>query len=200
MIGCPVALRASSRRNTASSRGPGTIFSTPMQAMCKGGSDVPRSALPSLVHTTTPPVAAMAKFTPVSPACAARNFSRRCCRAASVSAFGSAKPAGVPSLSWNSSPISPRLRWMAGCTMCEGGSLRSCTMRSPRSVSITSMPCASRKWFSPHSSVSIDLLFTSRVTPRSRNSAKTISLCSRASRAQCTRAPPASAFFSNCSR
>ena len=77
VIGCPVALRASIRRNTASSRGDGTSFSTPMQAMWIGGSAVPRSAFPSLVQTTTPPVEAMAKLTPVSPACAARNFSRR---------------------------------------------------------------------------------------------------------------------------
>ena len=36
-------------------------------------------------------------------------------------------------------------------------------MRSPRSVSTTSMPCASRYGLRPHSSVSIDLLFTTRV-------------------------------------
>ena len=41
-----------------------------------------------------------------------------------------------------------------------GGSLRNCTMRSPRSVSTTSMPCRSRNGFRWHSSVSIDLLLT----------------------------------------
>jgi hypothetical protein len=60
-----------------------------------GGSEVPRSALPSLVQTTKPPVSAMAKLTPVRPASAARNFSRRWCRAASVSALGSERPAGA---------------------------------------------------------------------------------------------------------
>ena len=46
----------------------------PMQAMCTFGSETPRSALPSFVQTTKPPVSAMAKFTPVMPASAARNF------------------------------------------------------------------------------------------------------------------------------
>ena len=54
--------------------------------------------------------------------------------------------------------------WIAGSTMWLGGSRRSCTIHSPRSVSITSMPCGSRNGFRWHSSVSIDLLLTSRVT------------------------------------
>src|SRR5438094_812711 len=41
-----------------------------MQAMCSGGSETPRSAFPSLVQTTNPPVSAIAKLTPVSPASA----------------------------------------------------------------------------------------------------------------------------------
>ena len=64
----------------------------PMQAMCSCGSDVPRSALPSFVQTTKPPVSAMAKLTPVMPASAARNFSRSLCRAASVRYVGSVAP------------------------------------------------------------------------------------------------------------
>ncbi len=102
------------------------------------------SAFPSFVQTTTPPVSAIAKFTPVRPAWARMNRSRRWPRAASVSLVGSERPFGVPSLPWKSSPISSRLRWMAGKMMCEGGSLRSWTIRSPRSVSTTSMPRASR--------------------------------------------------------
>ena len=70
----------------------GMIFSMPMQAMWIGGRLVPMSALPSLVQTTTPPVSAMAKLTPVSPACAARNFWRRWPRAASVRYLGSEAP------------------------------------------------------------------------------------------------------------
>ena len=66
----------------------GSSFSTPMQAMWIGGRLVPMSALPSFVQTTNPPVSAMAKLTPVSPACAAMNFWRRWPRAASVRYFG----------------------------------------------------------------------------------------------------------------
>ena len=50
-------------------------------------------------------------------------------------------------------------------TMWLGGSPASCTMRSPRSVSTTSMPFRSRNGLRWHSSVSIDLLLTSRRTP-----------------------------------
>ncbi len=137
--------RASSRRNTPRSAARGMSFSMPMQAMCMRRSETPRSALPSLVQTTKPPVSAMAKFTPVSPASAGRNFSRRCCRAASVRYFGSVAPAGVPSVrveeladllplacGWRAA----RCGWAARCP--------SCTIRSPRSVSTTSMPCRSR--------------------------------------------------------
>ena len=172
----------------------------PMHAMWMGGSEMPRSALPSFVHTTKSPVSAMAKFTPVSPAWAAMNLSRRWSRAASVRTLGSVSPCAVPSCSWNSSPISSFLRWMAGSTMCEGGSFASCTIRSPRSVSTTSMPRASRYGLRWHSSVSIDFDFTSRVAPRSSRMRWTIALCSSASRAQWTRAPAATAFRSNSSR
>ena len=196
----PVPLRASSRRKTPRSFARGMTFSMPMQAMCSGGSEAPRSALPSLVQTTKPPVSAMAKLTPVRPACAARNFSRRCARAASVSFCGSASPLGVPSFSWNSSPISSFFLWMAGITMWLGGSLASWTIRSPRSVSTTSMPRSIRYGLRWHSSVSIDLLFTRRVTRRSRRIPCTMRLCSSASRAQCTLAPRRMALRSNSSR
>ena len=136
----------------------------PIEATCTRGKVVPMSALPSLVTTTKPPVSAMAKFTPVRPAWAERNFWRRCWRAFSVRTVGSESPAGVPSFSWKSSPISSFFRWMAGMTMWEGGSPASWTMRSPRSVSTTSMPRASRYGLRWSSSVSIDLDFTSSVT------------------------------------
>ncbi len=175
-------------------------FSMPIEAMCTGGSVVPMSALPSLVTTTNPPVSAMAKLTPVSPASAPRNFSRRCWRARSVSWVGSERPAGVPSFSWKSSPISSFFRWMAGMTMCDGGSPASWTMRSPRSVSTTSMPRASRYGFRWHSSVSIDFDFTIRLTPRFSRISWTIRLCSAPSRAQWTCMPFAVALRSNSSR
>ena len=106
VIGCPVAERARSRRNTARSFALGTSFSIPMQAMCNFGKDVPRSAFPSFVQTTEPPVSAIAKLTPVMPAAAARNFCRSVCRAASVRYCGSVAPSFVPMCLWNSSPMS----------------------------------------------------------------------------------------------
>jgi hypothetical protein len=42
------------------------IFSIPTDAMWHGASAIPRSAFPSFVHTTKPPVSATAKFIPVS--------------------------------------------------------------------------------------------------------------------------------------
>lgn len=88
-LGCPVAERASRRRNTARSLRRGSKFLIPIQAICSGGRETPRSAFPSLVQTTKPPVSAIAKLTPVSPASAAQNRSRRCWRAASVRYAGS---------------------------------------------------------------------------------------------------------------
>ena len=92
----PVALRASSRRKTGRSSARGITFSIPTEAMCTGASAIPRSAFPSFVQTTNPPVSATAKFIPVSVASAARKCARRCSRAAPASATGSARPAGVP--------------------------------------------------------------------------------------------------------
>jgi hypothetical protein len=81
-----------------------------------------------------------------------------------------------------------------------GVSLASWTMRSPKSVSMTSTLCAARKPLRWHSSVSMDLLFTSRVSPRSCRMPSTTALCSAASAAQCTSAPSRVAFRSNSSR
>ena len=80
------------------------------------------------------------------------------------------------------------------------GSSRSWTIRSPRSVSTTSTPRASKYGFSPHSSVSIDFDLTRRRAPAAARMSATIRLCSSASRAQCTVAPFAVAAASNCSR
>ena len=73
-MGWPVPLRASRPEKHAEILGPGISFSMPMQAICERGRLAPISALPSLVQTTKPPVSAMAKLTPVSPACAPRNL------------------------------------------------------------------------------------------------------------------------------
>src|SRR5690606_11469630 len=89
---------------------------------------------------------------------------------------------------------------MAGITMWLGGFPRNCTMRSPRSVSTTSIPFFSRKGFRWHSSVRIDLLLTSRRTLCARRMLSTWRLCSSASTAHNTFTPFAVAAFSNCSR
>ena len=158
---------------------------------------MPRSALPSFVTTTKEPVSATAKLTPVIPASAARNLLRRSCRARAVRASGSSSPTGAPISFSKSFPTSERFKWIAGITIWLGGSFRSCTIRSPRSVSMISIPRASRNGLSPHSSVSIDLLFTTRRMPRSSSKFTTIWLCSSASRAQCTTAPASVAAVSN---
>ena len=49
----------------------------PMQAMCSLGRLAPRSALPSLVQTTKPPVSATAKLAPVMPASASKEIRPR---------------------------------------------------------------------------------------------------------------------------
>ena len=84
MIGEPSALRDNSRTNTARCSSRGMIFSMPIEAMCSFGTLAERSALPSLVQTTTPPVSATAKLQPVMPASAARingRFASRCASA-----------------------------------------------------------------------------------------------------------------------
>src|SRR4030095_7962252 len=72
----PVALLARMARNTARSVMEGTTFSTPITATCTRGSEVAMRPLPSLVTRTTVPVSATAKFAPVMPRSAFRNFSR----------------------------------------------------------------------------------------------------------------------------
>ncbi len=135
---CPVALLASSLRNTPRCSTLGIIFSMPMQAMWTGVRCTPISALPSLVQTTKPPDSAIPKFTPVMAASAPRNFSRRWPRAASVRYWGSSAPSLVPIFSWKISPISFFFKWMAGITIWLGGCPRNWTMRSPKSVSTIS--------------------------------------------------------------
>ena len=109
----------------------------PKRAMCTGGSVVVRSALPSLVTSTIVPVSAIAMFAPEMPTVASMNFSRRLWRACIwiASTVGS-----VPKTLAASSLV----RWIAGAMRCEGCVWVSCTIRSPRSVSTTSMPMPSR--------------------------------------------------------
>ena len=107
----------------------------------RAGARMPRSALPSLVQTTTPPVSARSEVrTGDAGVGAQEGVAQVRARARSARACGSLCPAGAPSRSWKSAPTSCRRRWIAGITMWLGGSPRSCTIRSPRSVSTTSMP------------------------------------------------------------
>src|SRR6266568_2816073 len=134
----------------------------PNSAMCTGGSVTVRSALPSLVTSTTVPVSAMAMFAPLMPTTASMNFWRREMRAWCwmASTVGS-----VP----NTLAASSLVRWMAGAMMCEGRVPVSWTMRSPRSVSTTSIPSDSRYGLSSISSEAIDLtLVTTGRTPAPR--------------------------------
>ena len=61
------------------------IFSIPTEAMWNCGTSADRSALPSFVQTTNPPVSATAKLMPVIPASAARISGRAASRCASAS-------------------------------------------------------------------------------------------------------------------
>jgi len=98
--------------------------------------------LPSLVISTTVPVSATAKFAPVIPRSAWRNFSRSSPRAIRVSASGSGS-AGRLSSRVKSSATWPFVLWIAGAMMCEGRSCASWMMYSPRSVSTGVTPAAS---------------------------------------------------------
>ena len=81
----------------------GISFSIPTQAMCSFGSETPRSALPSLVQTTTPPVSAIAKLTPVMPGVGCHELLAQvtCARLRPGTSDRSPRPA-VPKCSWNS--------------------------------------------------------------------------------------------------
>ena len=83
VAGVPKALRDNNPMNTLRSRVRGIIFSIPILAMCKGGTEAPISAFPSLVQTTNVPVSATAKFAPVMPAPAFKNLGRELLRMAS---------------------------------------------------------------------------------------------------------------------
>jgi hypothetical protein len=55
--------------------------------------------------------------------------------------------------------------WIAGMTMCEGRCPASWMIHSPRSVSLTVMPCASSAALRWISSEAMDFDLTTRVTP-----------------------------------
>ena len=121
-MACPVALLASRRIMTLRSIMRGTNFSIPIQAMCSGGSETPKSAFPSLVQTTIPPVSATAKLTPVIPASASRNRLRNSFRAASRQELRVRTAFGCLQMLMKSLANVLFRRWMAGKTMWLGGS------------------------------------------------------------------------------
>ena len=146
-----------------------TIRSMPMIAMCTRGSPEHMRPLPSFSTRTRVPVSATPKFTPVMPTGARRKRSRRWARANAVRSAGSS-PMGSPASGSSSARTSARLLWIAGMMMCSGASPAVCTMNSPRSVSATSTPAASRRSFRPISSDAIDLPLTTSVPCRSTTS------------------------------
>ena len=105
-----------------------------------------RSALPSLVQVTTAPVSATMKLPPVRPASAVRMRGRVVHRAGYPRDNADRRwPASVPMRAReDTSATSERSLWTEGTTTWLGASLSSCWMRSPRSVSVISMPCSLR--------------------------------------------------------
>src|SRR6202521_4949947 len=99
------------------------------------------------------------------------------------------------------------VRWMAGAMRCEGCVCVSWTIRSPRSVSTTSIPSPSRSGSSSISSPAIDLTLVTtmrvpgaRLVPAFQHSWPMISRASAASFARRTLPPTASTRAVNCSR
>src|ERR1700682_4441209 len=95
---------------------------------------------------------------------------------------------------------------MAGAMRCDGRVCVSCTIRSPRSVSTTSMPSASRCGFRSISSPAIDLTLVTTMRPPSERELPAfqqiwamMSRASAASLAKCTFPPTASNRCLNCS-
>src|SRR5206468_2361039 len=124
------------------------------------GSEVTMRPLPSLVTRTMLPVSAIAKFAPVMPRSAWRNFSRSSPRAIFVSTSGSAATVRRSSLAKRSATW-PLVLWIAGAMMCDGRSWASWMMYSPRSVSTGVIPAcssASLRWISSEALDVVDQL------------------------------------------
>ena len=173
-----------------------------MQAMWSGGSAVPRSALPSFVQTTMPPVSAIAKLTPGDSGLRGEELLAQV-RARDLGERGRIveRPAALPSS--RVEELADLFRLEVDRRQHDVARRLAAQLHDPLAeVGVDDLDAvrARGSGLRPHSSVSIDLLFTTRVTPRAASSSSTIWLCSAASRAQCTRAPRAVAAASNCSR
>src|SRR6267143_2492425 len=187
------------RSTATASSSEATTLSMPKSAMCTGGRVVVRSALPSLVTSMMVPVSAIDMLAPLMPTVASMNFSRSetraCCWMAST-------VASVPKTLAASSFV----RWIAGAIRCDGCVWVSWTIRSPRSVSTTSMPSASRKGLRSISSAAIDLTLVTTMRPLSVPALPAfqqiwamMSRASAASLAKWTLPPTASSLVLNCS-
>src|SRR5829696_2240041 len=175
-------------------------FSMPMSVTSTCGTVVHIRPLPSDSTTQTVPVSATAKFAPLTPTFAERNFSRRYRRATLARAGGSSERSFAPSLSLKSSRISARFLWIAGTRMCELVSPASWMMSSARSVSYARMPTPSKYSFNFVSSVAMDLTLTTSRAPWLCAMPATIRLASSASRAQWTWPPARVTDSSSCGR
>jgi hypothetical protein len=131
-------------------------FSTVITAMCTRGQVLQNRPFLSFVTTTSVPVSATAKLTPVIPRSPASMSARRWTRAHAVSSSrttGSGSPASTSS----TDAICSSVLWIAGVIMCDGRSPATWTMNSPRSVSTTRPPESSMAVLRSISSVAIDL-------------------------------------------
>src|SRR5258708_18694458 len=191
----PVPLRGSMRSTATASSSEATTLSTPNNAMCTGGSVTVRSAWPSLVTSMMEPVSAIARLAPLIPTEALMNFCRRDSRAC---AWIASTVASVP----NTRAASSCVRWIAGAMRWEGCVCVSCTIRSPRSVSTTSIPSDSRYGLSSISSLAIDLTLVTmgRCWPPAafQQICPMMSRACAASRAKWTLPPHASRRAVNC--
>ena len=186
-------MRGRTRSARSASSSVGTSLSRPASATWTGGSVFTRRPLPSLVTMARHPVSAMQKLAPEMPMSASKNFGRSSRRATFTRRCTSSWSCFSPVAFSNSSATCPRERCMAGITMCDGPSWRSCMIHSPRSVSQTCRPCFSRWALRPISSAVIDLDFTMRFTPFSAAIRAMMAQASAASAARWTITPRDSA-------
>ena len=186
-----MAAIGSTCRMCAASSQSATTRSIPITATWIRGWEVTSRALPSFSTMQTVPVDATPRFTPDTPIPACANFSRRRTRACATSPSRSSGTSSVPASSRKSAATCPRFRCTAGAMMCEGRSPASCRIHSPRSVSTTSMPASVSDSLSLISSVAMDLLLATTVTPRARASPVMYRAASAPSCARTT-VPPAS--------
>ena len=177
-----------------------TSFSQPAITMRVFGRVLTRSPLPSFVTSITVPVSAMSAFAPIIPAPAFKNTRRSSARARrTIPPMSSGSTVRCVSAS-KSVATCWRLLWIAGMTMWLGVSWASWMIHSPRSVSTTRIPAASRWWLRNTSSATIDFPFAKRVTSRSWRSRSTIARASSAVDASCTTPPRAVNALTNRAR